>query len=173
MWPSRKMPPALGFRIIKEELVKRLSTGILVALVIACCGLSAVAAPSPASSGNNGNDVAQAGGQRASSRDTCSAGFARREVSSFSRFPTPPLPKATAKIFTGEPFWQSVNKCFFVFTKMERAWLSQSALAMVRETREKRRMAGIKYRFILERIYLVEAGTRVEVQVSSHIVVCR
>ncbi|MGC1985274.1 MAG: copper amine oxidase N-terminal domain-containing protein, partial [Candidatus Cybelea sp.] len=42
--------------------MKRLSTGMLVALMFACCGLSAVAAPSPAASGNNGNGVAQAGG---------------------------------------------------------------------------------------------------------------
>ncbi|HEX4013617.1 MAG TPA: copper amine oxidase N-terminal domain-containing protein [Candidatus Cybelea sp.] len=42
--------------------MKRLSTGILAALIIACCGLTAVAAPSPASQGNNGNGVAQAGG---------------------------------------------------------------------------------------------------------------
>jgi hypothetical protein len=41
--------------------VKRLSTGILAALIAASCGLSAVAAPSPATHGNNGNGVAQNG----------------------------------------------------------------------------------------------------------------
>ena len=39
--------------------MKRLSTGILTALIVALCGLSAVAAPSNATSGNNGNSVAQ------------------------------------------------------------------------------------------------------------------
>ncbi|MFZ0682342.1 MAG: copper amine oxidase N-terminal domain-containing protein, partial [Candidatus Cybelea sp.] len=39
--------------------MKRLSTGLLAALIVALCGLSAVAAPSNATSGNNGNSVAQ------------------------------------------------------------------------------------------------------------------
>jgi len=42
--------------------VKRLSTGVLAALIVALCGLSAVAAPSTATQGNIGNGVAQAGG---------------------------------------------------------------------------------------------------------------
>jgi hypothetical protein len=41
--------------------MKRLSTGILAALIVTLCGLSAVAAPSTATQGNNGNGVAQAG----------------------------------------------------------------------------------------------------------------
>jgi Copper amine oxidase N-terminal domain len=41
--------------------MKRLSTGILAALIAAFCGLSAVAAPSTATQGNNGNGVAQTG----------------------------------------------------------------------------------------------------------------
>ncbi|MGA8325337.1 MAG: hypothetical protein WB757_04570 [Candidatus Cybelea sp.] len=41
--------------------MKRLSTGILAALIVAFCGLSAVAAPSTATQGNNGNGVAQTG----------------------------------------------------------------------------------------------------------------
>ena len=41
--------------------MKRLSTGMLAALIAACCGLSAVAAPSTATSGNTGNGVAQMG----------------------------------------------------------------------------------------------------------------
>jgi hypothetical protein len=40
--------------------VKRLSTGLLVALIAALCGLNAAAAPS-ATQGNNGNGVAQSG----------------------------------------------------------------------------------------------------------------
>ncbi|MBV9233709.1 MAG: copper amine oxidase N-terminal domain-containing protein [Candidatus Eremiobacteraeota bacterium] len=43
----------------KEALVKRLSTGVLTALIVALCGLSAAAAPSP-TQGNTGNSVAQA-----------------------------------------------------------------------------------------------------------------
>ncbi len=45
----------------KEALVKRLSTGILAALIVTICGLNAAAAPSNATSGNNGNSVAQTG----------------------------------------------------------------------------------------------------------------
>ncbi len=41
--------------------MKRLSTGILAALFLTLCGLNAVAAPSNATSGNNGNSVAQMG----------------------------------------------------------------------------------------------------------------
>ena len=46
----------------KEALVKRLSTGVLAALIAVSCGLNAVAAPSSAqTSGNTGNSVAQTG----------------------------------------------------------------------------------------------------------------
>ncbi|MGA8533923.1 MAG: hypothetical protein WB615_07425, partial [Candidatus Tumulicola sp.] len=42
--------------------MKRLSTGVLAALIIAACGLNAVAAPSNAQApGNTGNSVSQAG----------------------------------------------------------------------------------------------------------------
>jgi hypothetical protein len=41
--------------------VKRLSTGILAALIATLCGLSAAAAPSTATQGNDGNGVAQGG----------------------------------------------------------------------------------------------------------------
>jgi len=41
--------------------VKRLSTGVLAALMVAFCGFSAVAAPSTAPLGNTGNGVAQTG----------------------------------------------------------------------------------------------------------------
>ena len=41
--------------------MKRLSTGMLAALFVALCGLSAVAAPSTATQGNTGNGVAQTG----------------------------------------------------------------------------------------------------------------
>ncbi|MFY9718124.1 MAG: hypothetical protein WAK16_00640, partial [Candidatus Cybelea sp.] len=41
--------------------MKRLSTGVLAALIVALCGLSAVAAPSTATQGNVGNSVAQTG----------------------------------------------------------------------------------------------------------------
>ncbi len=41
--------------------MKRLSTGVLAALIVTICGLNAVAAPSNATSGNNGNSVAQMG----------------------------------------------------------------------------------------------------------------
>ncbi|MBV8343633.1 MAG: hypothetical protein JO190_01395, partial [Candidatus Eremiobacteraeota bacterium] len=40
--------------------MNRLSTGLLAALIMALCGLNAVAAPS-ATQGNSGNGVAQAG----------------------------------------------------------------------------------------------------------------
>ena len=42
--------------------MKRLSTGVLAALIAALCGLNAVAAPSNATQGNTGNGVAQTGG---------------------------------------------------------------------------------------------------------------
>ncbi|MFZ0030251.1 MAG: copper amine oxidase N-terminal domain-containing protein [Candidatus Cybelea sp.] len=42
--------------------MKRLSTGVLVALIATLCGLNAAAAPSTATQGNTGNGVAQAGG---------------------------------------------------------------------------------------------------------------
>ncbi len=42
--------------------MKRLSTGILAALIVTLCGLNAVAAPSNAAQGNTGNSVAQGGG---------------------------------------------------------------------------------------------------------------
>jgi hypothetical protein len=45
----------------KEALVKRLSTGVLAAFIVTICGLNAVAAPSTATQGNNGNNVAQMG----------------------------------------------------------------------------------------------------------------
>ncbi len=41
--------------------MKRLSTGVLAALIVVVCGLKAVAAPSNAAQGNTGNLVAQAG----------------------------------------------------------------------------------------------------------------
>ncbi|MBV9334213.1 MAG: copper amine oxidase N-terminal domain-containing protein, partial [Candidatus Eremiobacteraeota bacterium] len=41
--------------------MKRLSTGVLAAVVMTLCGLTALAAPSIAAQGNNGNGVAQAG----------------------------------------------------------------------------------------------------------------
>jgi hypothetical protein len=41
--------------------VKRLSTGGLAALIVALCGLNAIAAPSTATQGNTGNSVSQAG----------------------------------------------------------------------------------------------------------------
>jgi hypothetical protein len=41
--------------------VKRLSTAALAALIVTLCGLNAVAAPSTATQGNNGNSVAQGG----------------------------------------------------------------------------------------------------------------
>ena len=42
--------------------MKRLSTGVLAALIVTFCGLNAVAAPSNAAQGNIGNSVAQGGG---------------------------------------------------------------------------------------------------------------
>ena len=41
--------------------MKRLSTGVLAALIVTLCGLSAVAAPSTATQGNSGDSVAQGG----------------------------------------------------------------------------------------------------------------
>jgi hypothetical protein len=41
--------------------VKRVSTGVLAALIVTLCGLNAVAAPSTATHGNTGNSVAQMG----------------------------------------------------------------------------------------------------------------
>ncbi|MEO6836116.1 MAG: hypothetical protein ABI231_09480, partial [Candidatus Tumulicola sp.] len=55
--------------------MKRLSTGVLAALIAAACGLNAVAAPSNAStSGNNGNSVAQTGSMPAANFGTPPSG---------------------------------------------------------------------------------------------------
>jgi hypothetical protein len=55
--------------------VKRLSTGVLAALIIAACGLNAVAAPSTAQpTGNIGNSVAQAGSTPAANFGTPPSG---------------------------------------------------------------------------------------------------
>src|SRR6202042_2408135 len=59
--PGREIPSPASFFSTRRPLVKQLSTGILAALIMAFCGLNAVAAPASAASGNNGNGVAQTG----------------------------------------------------------------------------------------------------------------
>jgi hypothetical protein len=54
--------------------VKRLSTGVLAALITATCGLNAVAAPSNAQPGNSGNSVAQTGSTPAANFGTPPSG---------------------------------------------------------------------------------------------------
>ena len=49
--------------------MKRLSTGVLAALIAALCGFNAVAAPSMRAQGNTGNSVAQGGGHRRRTSD--------------------------------------------------------------------------------------------------------
>lgn len=54
--------------------MKRLSTGVLAVLIVAACGLNAVAAPNASTSGNRGNSVAQAGSPPAANFGTPPSG---------------------------------------------------------------------------------------------------